>query len=76
MDQAPSHKNEDIISFLYINNVEYLFIPIGLTSKLQPLDLTFIRVFKNSYKKNMQIILYLIQKISLMELKIQVGKIF
>ena len=29
----------------------YLFIPAGLTSKLQPLDLTVNRVFKNSYKK-------------------------
>ena len=29
----------------------YLFIPAGLTSKLQPLDLTVNRVFKNSYRK-------------------------
>ena len=50
LDQAPS-KNEDVISFMYNNNVEYLFIPAELTSKLQPLDLTVNRVFKNSYKK-------------------------
>lgn len=51
MDQAPSHKTDEIIQFMYNNNVEYKFIPAGLTSKLQPLDLSVNKVFKNSYKK-------------------------
>jgi hypothetical protein len=58
------------------NNVEYQFISAGLTSKLQPLNLSVNKVFKNSYKKNILIMLYLIQKISLKELKSQVVKIF
>lgn len=51
LDQAPSHKTDEIIQFMYNNNVEYKFIPAGLTSKLQPLDLSVNKVFKNSYKK-------------------------
>ena len=51
MAQALPHKNEEIVSFIYNNKVDYLLISVGLTSKLQPLDLTVNRVFKNPYKK-------------------------
>ena len=50
-DQAPSHKNDEIIAYMNNNNLNYLFIPAGLTSKLQPLDISVNKVFKNSYKK-------------------------
>ena len=33
------------------NNLNYLFIPTGLTYKLQPLDISVNNAFKNSYKK-------------------------
>ena len=74
---STSHKNDEIINFMYNNNVDYQFIPAGLTSKLQPLDLSVNKVFKNSYiKKSILIMLYLILKISLTELKSQLLKIF
>ena len=50
-DQAPSHKNDEIIAYMNNNNLNHLFIPAGLTSKLQPLDISVNKVFKNSYKK-------------------------
>lgn len=68
-DQAPSHKNDEIISYMNNNNLNYLFIPAGLTSKLQPLDISVNKVFKNSYKKNIRNMLLLNQKIFLMVLK-------
>lgn len=50
-NQAPSHKKDEIIAYMNNNNLNYLFIPAGLTSKLQPLDISVNKVFKNSYKK-------------------------
>ena len=65
LDCASSHTNEIIMDYLDKNGINYTFIPGGLTSKLQPLDISVNKPFKIAYKKNILNMWYLILKIFL-----------
>ena len=54
LDKAPSHFNDKIEEYMNNNAINYIYIPGGLTSKLQPLDISVNKSFKNAYKKNIQ----------------------
>ena len=51
LDKAPSHVNKKVIQFLNDNNIKRIFIPGGLTSKLQPLDVVVNKPFKDYLKE-------------------------
>ena len=51
LDKAPSHCTNTILEFLNDNKIKRVFIPGGLTSKLQPLDLLVNNPFKEKLKK-------------------------
>jgi hypothetical protein len=51
LDKAPSHVNEKVIQFLNDNNIKRIFIPGGLTSKLQPLDVSVNKPFNDCLKQ-------------------------
>ena len=51
LDKAPSHFNDTIEEYMNNNAINYIYIPEGLTSKLQPLDISVNKSFKNAYKK-------------------------
>jgi len=48
---SPSHTNKIIMNYLDNNGINYTFIPRGLTSKLQPLDISVNKPLKIAYKK-------------------------
>ena len=50
MDSAPVHISEEIKSLYLSNNKRLLFIPPGLTSLLQQLDLSINKLFKEGIK--------------------------
>ena len=54
LDKAPNHFNDTIEEYMNNNAINYIYIPGGLTSKLQPLDISVNKSFKNAYKKNIQ----------------------
>ena len=62
LDKATSHINSIILAYLNNNGIDYIFILGELTSKLQPLDISVNKRFKNDYKKNILNMLYLIKK--------------
>ena len=51
LDKAPSHCTNTIIDFLNNNKIKRVFIPGGLTRKLQPLDLSVNKPLKEKLKK-------------------------
>ena len=51
LDKAPSHFNDTIEEYMNNNAINYIYIPGGLISKLQPLDISVNKSFKNAYKK-------------------------
>ena len=50
MDSAPVHISEEIKNLYLSNNKRLLFIPPGLTSVLQPLDLSINKLFKEGIR--------------------------
>ena len=54
LDKAPSHYNDIIEEYMNNNSINYIYIPRALTSKLQPLDLSVNKSFKNVYKIKIQ----------------------
>ena len=52
LDKAPSHCCSAIIEYLNNKNIKRIFIPGGLTRKLQPLDVAVNKPFKDYIKKN------------------------
>ena len=52
LDKAPSHCCSTIIEYLNNKNIKRIFIPGGLTRKLQPLDIAVNKPFKDHIKKN------------------------
>ena len=51
LDKAPSHCSEETIDFMNKNEIKRIFIPGGLTRKLQPLDIAVNKPFKDNLKK-------------------------
>ena len=50
LDHASMHDNFEILKFLFDKNINYVFIPKGLTSILQPLDISINRPFKDTVR--------------------------
>ena len=50
MDSAPVHISEEIKNLYLSNNKRLLFIPSGLTSVLQPLDVSINKLFKEEVR--------------------------
>ena len=57
LDKAPSHCTNTILEFLNDNKIKRVFIPGGLTRKLQPLNLSVNKPFKEKLKKYNQYII-------------------
>ena len=50
MDKETSHTTEDILSLFKQYNISYRFIPPGLSSYCQPLDISKNKLFKDLIK--------------------------
>jgi hypothetical protein len=50
IDKASSHSSDDSLEILYNMNISYLLIPSGMTSILQPMDLSVNKVFKDNVR--------------------------
>ena len=50
MDQYSSHTNEVILEYASNKNIKIIFIPVGYTSKFQPLDVTINGILKKKLK--------------------------
>ena len=50
IDKASSHSSDDSLEILYNMNISYLLIPSGMTSILQPMDLSVNKVFKDNIR--------------------------
>ena len=46
IDQASSHVSNEFLEYLYNNNIEFLILPPGMTSFLQPCDISVNKVLK------------------------------
>ena len=51
LDKVPNHCRNTILEFLKDNKIKRVFIPGGLTLKLQPLDLSVNKPYKEKLKK-------------------------
>jgi hypothetical protein len=51
LDQYSSHTTDDIKNYAKERNIQLLYIPIGLTSKYQPLDIKINGMLKNYARK-------------------------
>ena len=51
LDKAPSHCGEEILNYMNEQKIKRIFIPGGLTRKLQPLDIGINKQFKESLRK-------------------------
>ena len=51
MDQYGSHMTEKVKDYAKINNINIIYVPVGLTSKYQPLDVGINGILKNKATK-------------------------
>ena len=49
-DVFRAHQTQDVLQKLKDNNIRYVFVPASCTDRLQPLDLTVNRVYKENMK--------------------------
>ena len=54
LDVASPHLAKEVMEAARLNQVQLLYIPAGLTDKLQPLDLTAFHSFKTHLKRRYQ----------------------
>ena len=50
IDSASSHSSEEYINILNTNNINYLLMPAGVNSLLQPMDISTDKVFKDNIR--------------------------
>jgi DDE superfamily endonuclease len=51
LDQYKVHVNDEIINIASEHNIELILVPVGMTHKLQPLDVGINGIVKNKSKK-------------------------
>ena len=56
INKASSHSSDDSLEILYNMNISYLLIPSGMTSILQPMDLSVNKVFKDNVRYSFEIL--------------------
>lgn len=51
IDNAPCHKKQTVLNSFHANGINVQFIPPGMTSILQPADVSWMRFIKSEYSK-------------------------